>query len=354
MSDYGNEIMGMGSGQNNGSTPMIKIVTIGVGGAGNNTVNRLLKVGVKGTELVAVNTDVTHFKIVDDRIKKILIGKTITKGLGAGGDPNVGVKAAEVDRQVLEEVLSGAQLVFLCAGMGGGTGTGAAPVVAKIAREMGSTVIATVTYPFSLERSRRNKADWGIEQLSKEADCAIVIENDKLLEYVPNLPMEKAFELSDNITGNAVKGIADTITLPSLINLDFADLSTVVKNTGTAVISIGTGNGADRSIQAVKSTRSHPLLSVDYEGAKGALVHVSGGGDLTIKEATEIGAGVTEGLAPDANVIFGARMIPELGNQIRVMSIVTGVKAKFGLKSPEQKRMASVAALRMENMDKIF
>jgi len=240
--------------------------------------------------------------------------------------------------------------VFLCAGMGGGTGTGASPIIARIAREQGATVIATVTYPFSLERSRKVKAEWGIQQLSKEADCVIVIENDKLLSYVPNLPMEKAFEIVDNITGNAVKGIADTITLPSLINLDFADLKTIVKDTGTAVISIGTGQGADRVEQAIRSTRTHPLLSVDYEGAKGALVHVSGGANLTISEATRIGEGVTEALAPDANVIFGARLVPQLTDQITVMSVVTGVKAKYG----EARKSEEVETLKIQNIDRIF
>ena len=194
----------------------------------------------------------------------------MTQGLGAGGFPEVGMKCADISRPDLEKVLEGYNLVFIAAGMGGGTGTGAAPVVAKIAKEMGATVIATVTYPFSLERSRRTKADWGIEQLSKEADCAIVIENDKLLEYVPNLPMEKAFELSDNITGNAVKGIADTITLPSLINLDFADLSTVVKNTGTAVISIGTGTGADRAMTGGQVNEEPPAAERRLRRSEGS------------------------------------------------------------------------------------
>ena len=328
-----------------------KIAVVGAGGQGSNLVNRLFCNNIKSAVTIAVNTDIAHLKMIKSH-KKVLIGREMTQGLGAGGFPEVGAKCADMSRPDLEKVLEGYNLIFVAAGMGGGTGTGAAPIVAKIGKEMGATVIATVTYPFSLERSRRAKAEWGIEQLSKEADCVIVIENDKLLEYVPNLPMEKAFELSDNITGNAVKGIADTIMLPSLINLDFADLRTVVKDTGTAVISIGTGTGSERAGQVVRSTRTHPLLSVDYEGAKGALVHVCGGSDLTIKEATEIGAGVTEGLAPDANVIFGARLIPELRDQIRVMSIVTGVKAKFGLKTKSERYAAS--ALKMESMEKIF
>jgi cell division protein FtsZ len=327
------------------------VAVVGVGGQGSNLVNRLFINGIKSATTIAVNTDLAHLNIIKAH-KKVLIGREITNGLGAGGFPEVAAKCADVSRGDLEKVLEGYNLVFVAGGMGGGTGTGASPTVARIAKEMGATVIATVTFPFSLERSRKAKAEWGVQQLAKEADAVIVIENQKLLDYVPNLPMEKAFELSDNITGNAVKGIADTIMLPSLINLDFADLRTVVKDTGTAVISIGTGTGSDRADQVVRSTRTHPLLSVDYEGAKGALVHVSGGSDLTIEEATRIGAGVTEGLAPDANVIFGARLIPELRDQIRVMSVVTGVKAKFGLQS----RTATVPAerLRLEAVDQIW
>jgi len=327
-----------------------KIAVVGAGGQGSNLVNRLYVNGIESATTIAVNTDLAHLNLIKAH-KKVLIGREITQGLGAGGFPEVGAKCADVSRGDLEKVLEGYNLVFVGAGLGGGTGTGAAPVIARVAKEMGATVIAAVTYPFALERSRKAKADWGLEQLSKEADCVIVLENDKLLEYAPNMPMEKAFEFSDNVTLNAVKGIADTIMLPSLINLDFADLNTVVKDTGTAVISIGLGSGADRATQAIRTTRTHPLLSADYTGAKGALVHVCGGTDLSIKEATEIGAGVTEDLAPDANVIFGARLIPELRDQIRVMSIITGVKAKFGMKTKQQRE---AQAIRLENMQSIL
>jgi cell division protein FtsZ len=327
-----------------------KVAVVGCGGQGSNLVNRLFVNGIKSATTIALNTDLPHLNMIKAH-RKVLIGRDITQGLGSGGYPEVAAKCAEVSRADIEKVLSGFNLVFIAAGMGGGTGTGAAPIVAKIAKEQGATVIATVTYPFALERSRALKAQWGIDQLSREADCVIAIENEKLLSYVPNLPMEKAFELCDNITGNAVKGIADTITLPSLINLDFADLSAIVRDTGTAVISLGVGSGPDRVDQAVKSTRTHPLLTVDYEGARGALVHVSGGGDLTIEEATQIGTGVTEGLATDANVIFGARLIPEMSDQIRVMTIVTGVKAKFGARKKVQEK---VDPLRIETVGRIF
>lgn len=327
-----------------------KVAVVGVGGQGSNLVNRLYSNGIKSADTIAMNTDIGHLNIIHAN-KKILLGKEMTRGLGAGGFPEVAAKAAEMSKSEIEASLQGYNLVFIAAGMGGGTGTGAAPIVAQVAKEMGATVIATVTYPFGLERSRKQKAEWGIEQLNKQADSVIVVENDKLLSYVPNLPIEKAFELVDNVTGNAVKGIADTITLPSLINLDFADLANIVRNTGTAVISIGAGYGSDRVQQAIKSTRTHPLLTVDYDGAKGALIHVEGGSNLTISEATAIGNGITEGLEGNANVIFGARMVPELTDQIRVMSVVTGVKAKFGEKREEERHGPT---LKMESMGRIW
>lgn len=327
-----------------------KTAVVGVGGQGSNLVNRLFSHGIKSADTIAVNTDLGHLNMIKAH-KKILIGREMTNGLGAGGFPEVAAKCADMSRAELEKALEGYNLVFVAAGMGGGTGTGAAPTVAKVAREMGATVIGTVTFPFALERSRKLKAEWGLEQLQKQADCVIVIENDRLLSYVPNLPIEKAFELVDNITGNAVKGIADTITLPSLINLDYADLRNIVRDTGTAVISIGTGSGHDRVEQAIRSTRTHPLLNVDYDGAKGALVHVIGGSNLSIGDATRIGNGVTEQLAPDANVIFGARMVPELNDQIRVMSVVTGVKAKFGVKREDQE---SGPSMRMESLQMLY
>ncbi len=321
-----------------------RVAVVGCGGQGSNLINRLFTNGIKSADTIAMNTDVGHLNMIKAH-KKILLGKEITNGLGAGGYPEVGQKCAELSKDAIQAALEGYDLVFIAAGMGGGSGTGSAPVVAKIARELGATTIATVTYPFALERSRKLKAEWGIEQLNKQADSVIVIENDLLLGYVPNLPIEKAFELVDNVTGNAVRGIADTITLPSLINLDFADLRNIVRNTGTAVISIGTGHGSDRVEKAIKSTLAHPLLTVDYEGAKGALIHVTGGTDLSISEATRIGQGVTSAMASDANVIFGARLLPELGDQVQVMSVVTGVKAKFG----ESRRQERAEAMSMEN-----
>jgi len=328
----------------NSFTPRIAVV--GLGGQGCNLVNRMHNVGLKSADTIAINTDANHLNIVN-ATKKHLLGKSITKGLGAGGYPEVAAKCVEVDKAEIERLVSGYDLVFVCGGMGGGTATGSAPGVARIAKESGATVIATVTYPFALERSRSLKANWGIEQLNKYADTTIVIENDKLLQYAPNLQIEKAFEVVDNITLNAVKGIADAIMIPSLINLDFADLRTVVGGTGTAVISIGSGSGPDRVERSIKDTRAHPLLSVEFDGAKGGFVHVSGGTSLSISDATKIGAGVTEGLADNANVIFGARLAPELGDQVKVMSVITGVKAKFAQNrtSEERSQMSKMTEL---------
>ena len=306
-----------------------KLAVVGAGGQGCNLVNRLFVNGLKSATTIALNTDANHLNMIKAH-HKLLIGKQLTRGLGAGGYPEVGFKAAEASRDEIRKAVSGYNLVFVAAGMGGGTGGGAAPVIAEIAKDEGALVVAFVTYPFALERSRRKKADWSIEQLSKHADTTVIIENDRLLSYAPNLPMEKAFDLIDSIASNAVKGIADTITMPSLINLDFADVRAIMGSAGMAMINIGYGSGQDKVEKAIHSTVSHPLLDVELEGAKSALVHVVGGTALTIQEATSVGEGVTAGLADDANVIFGSRLEPEFRDQIRVMSIVTGVKPKFG------------------------
>jgi len=309
-----------------------KLTVVGCGGQGCNLINRLYTQGIKSATTVALNTDAKHLSIVSAH-QKLLIGKQLTRGLGAGGFPEIGMKAADASRDEIRKAVTGNNIVFIAAGMGGGTGGGSAPVVAEIAREEGALVVAFVTYPFALERSRKKKADWSIDQLSKQADTTVIIENDRLLSYAPNLPMEKAFDLIDSIASNAVRGIADTITMPSLINLDYADVRTIMGNAGTAMINIGHGSGPDKVEKAIKSTVSHPLLDVELDGAKSALVHVTGGNALTISEATSVGAGVTAGLADNANVIFGSRLDDAFRDQIRVMSIVTGVKPKFGTAS---------------------
>ncbi|MBI3588768.1 cell division protein FtsZ [Candidatus Micrarchaeota archaeon] len=302
----------------------IRILVVGVGGAGTNTVSRLHKMGIKSAETIALNTDVNHLRMVEaDR--RVLLGKTMTKGLGAGGFPEVGQKAAEASREDLKKMIEGAELVFVCAGMGGGTGTGAAPVVAKIAKEAGAITVAMVTYPFALERARLDKADWGLDALRDACDTVVVIDNNRLVSYVPNLPMNQAFAVADTLVARAVKGIADTVMLPSLMNIDFADLRMIMGNAGVAAISIGESQGADRVQQAVKSTCEHPLLDVEYAGSKGALILITGGSNLTLGEAVKIGEGITENFDKNAYVKWGARLNPELGDKIIVTAIVTGV-----------------------------
>ncbi len=253
-----------------------KLAVVGVGGQGTNLVNRLYNSGIRSAVTISINTDSKHLNMVKAD-KKLLLGKSITHGLGAGGFPEVAMKCAEADSNEITKLLEGYDMIFVTAGMGGGTGGGAGPSIARIAKETGALVVAFVTYPFALERSRRVKADWSIEQMSKYADTTIVIENDRLLSYAPNLPMDKAFELIDNVACNAVKGIADTIMLPSLINLDFADIRAVMGNAGTAVINLGVGSGADKVEAAVRSTLNHPMMNVSLEGSKSAMVHVTGG-----------------------------------------------------------------------------
>ena len=321
----------------------IKIVTVGVGGGGNNTINRLIRSGVKGCELVAVNTDRQHLNMIHEKAKKLLIGKTITKGLGAGGYPDTGTKAAEIDRPLLEKELEGAHLVFICAGMGGGTGTGASPVIAEIAKAQGAIVVAMVTYPFNLERARRAKAEEGIAKLRKHVDSVIVLDNNRLVKLVPNLPMNEAFAVADEILAKAVGGLVWTITQPSLINIDFADVRSIVQGGGVGFIAVGEGKGTDKVRGAAEGVLKNKLLDVDYEGANGALIHISGGADLTLGDAIKAGEIITEKMDPQANVKWGARLIPGYDGKLEIVAIVTGVKGAnvFGSGGEEPKKEVS-------------
>jgi len=309
------------------SSSGIKIVTVGVGGAGNNTINRLIRAGVKGTELLAVNTDRQHLSMIDDKAKKILIGKSVTKGLGAGGFAEIGAKAAEVDKADLEAELSGAHLVFICAGMGGGTGTGAAPVIAEIAKRQGAITVAMVTYPFHLERARKLKADAGIEALRKTADSVIILDNNRLVEIVPNLPMNQAFSVADEVLARAIGGLVWTITQPSLINIDFADVRAIMDGGDVGFIAVGEGKGTNKIEGASEGVLKNKLLDVDFFGAKGAIIHISGGADLTLGDAIKAGEIITERMSPTANVKWGARLIPGYDGKIEIVAIVTGVKS---------------------------
>ncbi len=305
----------------------IKIVVMGCGGAGNNTVNRLKRLGVKGAELVAINTDRQHLSMMDDGIRRTLIGKSVTKGLGAGGFPEVGAKCAEVDRQEIEKVLKGSHLVFITAGMGGGTGTGSAPIVAQIAKEQGAIVVAMVSYPFALERARVYKADEGIQKLRQTADSVIILDNNRLVEIVPNLPMNQAFLVADEILGKAIGGLVFTITQPSLVNIDFADVRAIMGHGDVGMIAVGSGKGTTKVEDAVQGVLKNRLLDVDFAGAKGAIIHIAGGADLTLGDAIRAGEIVTEQMDPNASVKWGARLIPDYEGKIEVTAIITGVKS---------------------------
>ena len=305
---------------------MPRITIVGCGGAGNNTINRLYNIGIEGAETIAINTDKQHLDHIRAD-KKILVGKTLTRGLGAGGYPEVGAKAADLARGTLEEVFKDSDLVFVTAGMGGGTGTGVAPVVAEIAKEQGAIVVGMVSSPFRVERARTVKAEEGLEEFRKAADTVIVLDNNRLLEYVPNLPIEQAFSVMDQLIAETVKGITETITQPSLINLDYADIRAIMGCGGVAVMLVGESKNQDKSDDVVRAALNHPLLDVDYRGATGSLVHITGGPDLSLKEAEEVASSLTYELAPSANVIWGARIRDDYEGKIRVMAIMTGVQS---------------------------
>jgi len=312
----------------------VRISVIGVGGAGCNCINRLATSGIKSARTLAVNTDGKHLNMIKAG-KKILIGKTITRGLGAGGDMNIARKCAEADREMLKREIGENELVFLTAGMGGGTGGGAAPIVAEIAKDQGAIVVAMVTYPFALERVRLRKAQESLQALVGRCDSVVVIDNNRLASYVPNLPINKAFELADSITTRAVTGIADTIMFPSLMNVDFADVRSVMQGGGLSLISLGEGTGHNKVDDVVKDTLAHPLLDVSYEGAKGCLLHLEGGPDLTLGDAIKTGEKMTESFDSTASVKMGARINPSCAEKIRATAIITGVKSSYILKSQE-------------------
>ncbi|MBU3896990.1 MAG: cell division protein FtsZ [Nanoarchaeota archaeon] len=301
------------------------IKVVGIGGAGNNTISRMMQVGIVGVETIAVNTDAQDL-LYTDADDKVLIGKELTKGLGAGADPNMGLEAAKEDKDDLKEALAGADLVFITAGMGGGTGTGAASVVADIAKKMGALVVAVVSLPFAMEgRGRMENAKFGLENLRNAADTLIVVPNDKLLEIVPDVSIVTAFKVSDEILVNAVKGIAELITKPGLVNLDFADVKAVMGSGGFSMIGLGESDTENRALESVEKALNNPLLDVDIQGAKGALVNVVGGAEMTIKECQQIVEAISSKLSEDAKVIWGAQIDKELGEKVRAMIVVTGV-----------------------------
>jgi len=310
------------------SVKKARISVVGCGGAGQNSITRLSEMGVQGATTISLNTDAKHLT-VGKADKKILIGKELTRGLGAGGYPEVGKKAAEESRNEIKDALEGSDLTFVCVGEGGGTGTGAAPVVGEIAKSMNSIVIGVATMPFKIEGSRIAKAEEGLARLREVCDTVIVIENDKLLKYAGQLPLQQAFAVADELIASMVKGITETITLPSLVNVDYADVRTIMHAGGVAALGVGESNSSDRARDAVTKALTNPLLEVDYAGATGALVHITGGNDLTLDEVNEIGETVSSYLDPSAQVIWGARILPEFNNKIQVITIITGVQSPY-------------------------
>ena len=304
------------------------IKVIGVGGAGSNMVSWLYKKGIKGAEITACNTDKQHLDITNSD-RKVLIGKNITRGLGCGGFPNKGAEAAQESIQELKEIIKGADMAFICAGMGGGTGTGAAPVIAQIVKESGAIVIGTVTMPFNIERARIDKAEFGLQQLRQVSDTVIVIDNNRLVKIAGNLPVQQAFAVANELIATMIRGIVETIAVPSLVNLDYADVKAIMTNGGVAAIGVGASDTTNRVDEAVKGALSNPLLDISYKGATGALIHIEGGPDMTLDEVNRAGELVTENLDPDANVIWGARVSEEMKGKITIMTIMTGVHSPW-------------------------
>jgi cell division protein FtsZ len=313
-----------------------KIKVVGCGGAGNNTITRLMQVGVVGAETIAINTDAQDL-LYTDADKKILIGRQLTGGLGAGANPALGMEAAKETKEEIKNVLRGSDMVFVTCGLGGGTGTGSIPVVADIAKKLGALTVAIVTLPFTMEgRQRMNNAVEGLKNLEGVVDTLIVIPNDRLLEIVPDVSISTAFKIADEILVNSVKGIAELVTKPGLVNLDFADVRAVMGDSGLAVIGMGESDSENRAFEAVERALNNPLLTVDIEGAKAALINVTGGPNVTMREAQQIVEAISTRLATDAKIIWGAQISEDLGERVRALLIVTGVKSPqiFGPEKP--------------------
>jgi cell division protein FtsZ len=322
---------------------------IGAGGAGGNTISRLMQVGITGAEAISMNTDAQDLLYTDADVK-LLIGKEITGGLGAGADPKIGEESAKESKNEIKNVLEGSDMVFITCGLGGGTGTGSVPVIAEVSKKVGALTVGIVTLPFTMEgKQRMDNAKDGLERLEKAVDTLIVIPNDKLLEIVPDVSLTTAFKVSDEILVNAVKGITELVTKPGLVNLDFADVRAVMTNGGLAMIGMGESDTDSRASESVERALNNPMLDIDITGAKGALINVSGGADITIRECQEIVEAVTTKLSPNAKIIWGAQIIKELGDSVRTMLIVTGVNA-LPVSSGSEKGFSKVKKKEIEKM----
>src|SRR3979490_845061 len=304
-----------------------EVKIVGVGGGGTNAVNRMVETGVQGVEFIAVNTD-NQARQISSAMRKIAIGGRSAKGLGAGGDPAQGERAAEISRDALTDAIEGADMVFLTAGLGGGTGTGAAPIIADIARRARALTVAVVTLPFSFEGVQgRKAAEEGLAQLRGHVDALIVIPNDRLLQLADRqMSVIEAFRFADDVLRHGVQGISDLVTMTGLINLDFADVKAVMQNAGTALMAVGEARGEGRAVAAARAAITSPLLDVSIEGARGVLLNVSGGPDLTLAEVTEAAETIQAAVDPDANIFFGAVIHPRAQDDVRVAAIAPGLK----------------------------
>lgn len=311
------------------------IKIFGVGGGGSNTIDRMTDEGILGAKLIAANTDAQHLLTVHAE-RKILLGRRKTRGLGAGALPQIGAEAADEAREEISALLEGTDLVFVTCGLGGGTGTGAAPVIAEIAKNQGALTVAVCTTPFRAEGgSRMENAEWGLGRLKSVADTVITIPNDKLIELVPRLSLNRAFKVADEVLTRSIKGIAEIVTKPGLVNLDFNDLKTIMEGAGVAMIGLGEDDSENRAEKAIEEAINSPLLEVDISNANAALVNVVGGNDMTISEAEKVAEIVESKIGENARIIWGASVEPTLDKSLRVMVVITGVKSKqiFGRES---------------------
>ena len=325
--------------QNEEQSNFASIKVVGCGGGGNNAVNRMVDAGLRGVEFIAVNTDRQALGQSNAQVK-IQIGEKLTKGLGAGAIPEVGRRAAEESREEIASALKGADLVFITAGMGGGTGTGAAPIVAEVARDLGTLTIAVVTKPFNFEGKQRMKnAEAGIEELKQHVDTLVVIPNDRLLQVVSKqTTMLEAFRIADDVLRQGIQGISDLIAVPAMINLDFADVKTVMESGGMAHMGIGIGSGENKLVDAAKNAIASPLLETNIDGARAVLINITGGADISIVDINEAANLVMEAADPDANIIFGAGIDETMGDDVRITVIATGFeKTPFPTREPAKK-----------------
>ncbi len=327
------------------SAQKAKIKVVGAGGAGNNTINRISEVGIAGAQTIAINTDAQDL-LYNNANTKILIGRELTQGLGAGSVPQVGEEAARESEHEIRDSLKGADMVFVTCGLGGGTGTGSGPVIADIAKKLGILTVGIVTIPFEMEGQRRyENALIGLEKLENIVDTLIVIPNDKLLDLAPDLPLHTSFKVADEILTNAVKGIAELVTKAGLVNLDFADIKTVMGKGGAASIGVGESDSENRAMEAVEHAINNPLLDVDITGADGALINIVGGSDMSLAEAKGVVESVSQRLDEDAKIIWGAQVSEDMDKTLRVMLIVTGVQSPqiFGHKNvPADKKRKDI------------